>query len=210
MPPYGWRPARRAPSRSGPARSTGTEHTFTISGHHYAVVVLTGLEPGSSTPYEVLLDGDRVWPLKGSAHPPSRIRTLAPGRPVRLLFGSCREPPTTGRRRGPRLDPDVLDAYAVRMASQAHEEWPDALFMAGDQVYADETSAAVQAFIRGRRDVSRAPGLEVADFEEYTRLYYESWSDPNIRWLLSTLAQLDDLRRSRRPGRLEHVARLAR
>ncbi len=29
--------------------------------------------------------------------------------------------------------------------------------------------------------------MEVADFEEYTQLYRESWSDPDIRWLLSTV-----------------------
>jgi PhoD-like phosphatase len=166
---------------------TGTERTFTVSGHHYAIVGLTGLLPGSSTPYQVLLDGDMVWPPAGSIHPASRIRTVDPARPVRLLFGSCREPPEPDQKGKPRLDPDVLDAYAVRMASQAHEEWPDALLMVGDQVYADDTSQAVQEFIRARRDVSVAPHLEVADFEEYTRLYYESWGDPNIRWLLSTL-----------------------
>ncbi len=27
----------------------------------------------------------------------------------------------------------------------------------------------------------------MADFEEYTRLYREAWSDPDIRWLLSTV-----------------------
>jgi hypothetical protein len=166
---------------------SGTGHTFTVAGHHYAVVVLTGLPAGSSTPYEVLLDGDRVWPLPGSVHPPSRIRTLAPGRPVRLLFGSCREPSPGGPRDRSGMDPDVLDAYAIRIASQAHEEWPDALLMVGDQVYADDTSATVQRFIRTRRDVRRAPYTEVANFEEYTRLYYESWGEPNIRWLLSTL-----------------------
>ncbi|MGH2814704.1 MAG: alkaline phosphatase D family protein, partial [Actinomycetota bacterium] len=29
--------------------------------------------------------------------------------------------------------------------------------------------------------------LEVADFEEYTRLYWETWGDPVLRWLLSTV-----------------------
>ena len=43
------------------------------------------------------------------------------------------------------------------------------------------------AFIRARRDVREPPGEEVADFEEYTRLYRESWSDPDIRWLLATV-----------------------
>jgi hypothetical protein len=45
----------------------------------------------------------------------------------------------------------------------------------------------VQEFIRSRRDVRRPPGLEVADFEEYTRLYWETWGDPVLRWLLSTV-----------------------
>ena len=40
---------------------------------------------------------------------------------------------------------------------------------------------------RAARHRRRAPGEQVADFEEYTRLYRESWSDPDIRWLLSTV-----------------------
>ena len=165
---------------------TGTERTFTVAGHHYAVVVLTGLPPSSSIPYEVRLDGDAMWPASGS-YPPSRIRTVDPTRPMRLLLGSCREPPDRWSRGRPGVDPDVLDAYAIRMASQAHEEWPDAFLMVGDQIYADDTSPAVREFIRARRDVSREPHEEVADFEEYTRLYYETWGTPNIRWLLSNL-----------------------
>jgi len=38
--------------------------------------------------------------------------------------------------------------------------------------------------------MSEAPGEVVLDFEEYTRLYYESWSDPAIRWLMSTVSTL--------------------
>ena len=66
-------------------------------------------------------------------------------------------------------------------------DWPDAVLLLGDQVYADEVSPATAKFIRQRRDVSEPPGEEVADFEEYTRLYREAWSDPDIRWLLSTV-----------------------
>jgi hypothetical protein len=166
---------------------TGTERTFAVAGHHYSIVVVSGLASGTSTPYEVWLDGTSAWPAAGSRQPASRIRTIDPARPIRIISGSCREPPRPGERIRAGLDPDVLDAYAIRMASQAHEEWPDAFLMIGDQVYADETSPRVQAFIRARRDVSRDPKLEVADFEEYTQLYYESWGEPNIRWLLSTL-----------------------
>jgi hypothetical protein len=60
--------------------------------------------------------------------------------------------------------------------------------MLGDQVYADEVSPRALEFLRSRRDTSEPPGEEVADFEEYTRLYRESWGEPVIRWLLSTTA----------------------
>src|SRR4029077_7428559 len=53
--------------------------------------------------------------------------------------------------------------------------------------YADNTSRAMQDFIRTRRNIRRPPETQVADFEEYTHLYYETWGDPTVRWLLSTL-----------------------
>ena len=49
--------------------------TFCVGGHHYALVLVEDLAPGSDTVYEVHLDGGRVWPEEGSAFPPSRIRT---------------------------------------------------------------------------------------------------------------------------------------
>ncbi|HEX7471651.1 MAG TPA: alkaline phosphatase D family protein, partial [Candidatus Limnocylindrales bacterium] len=57
----------------------------------------------------------------------------------------------------------------------------------GDQIYADDTSPEMQSFIRTRRNIRRGPRTQVADFEEYTRLYYETWGEPTIRWLLSTM-----------------------
>jgi hypothetical protein len=165
---------------------TGSEPTFTVAGHHYALVVLTGLELASATPYEIDLDRVTRWPEPGSDYPPSVIRTIDPSRPIRLMFGSCREAPTV-RAGNPKIDPDVLDAFATRMAGQAHDEWPDLLLLVGDQVYADKTSPEVKDFIRSRRDIRRAPRDQVADFEEYTRLYVESWGAPVMRWLLSTM-----------------------
>src|SRR4051794_38551979 len=67
-----------------------SERTFRIDGHHYALVCIEGLEPGSRTEYEVRLDGERRWPPADSEFPPSEIRTLEPGRVVRVSFGSCR------------------------------------------------------------------------------------------------------------------------
>ncbi|WIX92667.1 alkaline phosphatase D family protein [Amycolatopsis sp. DG1A-15b] len=157
--------------------------TFEVAGHHYALVVLTGLEPGRSTPYEVRLDGDVVWPEPDGDLPPSRIRTLKPGDPrFRLVFGSCRKP-----REQDALGPDALAAYAHRMAALDEAEWPESLLLLGDQVYADETTDATQDWLATRRDTEKPPGNEVADFEEYCHLYFEAWCDPAVRWLLSTV-----------------------
>ena len=57
--------------------------TFRVHGHHYALVVVDGLAPGSVSPYTVDVDADRVWPpadgAEGGAYPPSVIATLEPG-----------------------------------------------------------------------------------------------------------------------------------
>ena len=60
------------------------------------------------------------------------------------------------------------------------------LLFLGDQVYADETSDAMRDFIASRRDIETPPGEELADYEEYAHLYRLAWTEPSIRWLLST------------------------
>ncbi len=168
--------------------------TFGVAGHHYALVRVEGLEPGSNYVYEVALDGERRWPKDDSDLPPSAIRTKHPDQRLRLAFGSCRvstpfEPPYTLTKdeddRGRELD--ALAALALRMQTQPVEEWPHSLVLLGDQVYADECSPEAREFFRARRDTTEPPYEEVADFEEYTRLYRESWNNPTIRWLLSTV-----------------------
>ena len=47
---------------------TGESPTFTVHGHHYALVDVDGLTPGSSTPYTVELDSEPVWPLADSPY----------------------------------------------------------------------------------------------------------------------------------------------
>jgi hypothetical protein len=168
--------------------------TFCVEGHHYALVLCEGLEPGTITPYEVALDGETVWPLPGDRFPPSVVRTHDPARPTRIAFGSCRvcaphAPPYSLRKDDDDdgREVDALRALAERMRGQDPAEWPEALILLGDQVYADEVSPDVREFIRSRRDTDVPPGETVADFEEYTRLYLESWGEPYMRWLLSTV-----------------------
>ena len=156
-------------------------------------MVLTGLEEGAVIEYRVELDGEPVWPLDDASHPPSAIHTRMGEHEARLVLPICRvgaperEPYTlspTQHEHG--FGVDALWAYARRL-SAGSEPWPDGLLLIGDQVYADEVSPATVEFIRSRRDVSQPPGEEVADFEEYAHLYREAWSDPDIRWLLSTV-----------------------
>lgn len=163
------------------------ETTFEVCGHHYALLRIGGLGEGTSTEYTVHLDGEQVWPRPASTDPPSRIRTLQPDRPQRIAFGSCRVA-TRDAVSGPRrYGVDALDAFAVRTAAHPDDGWPDLLLMLGDQVYADDTTPQTRARIAERRDPKQPPGNEVADFEEYTWLYHESWTDPDLRWLMSTV-----------------------
>jgi len=98
------------------------QRTFCVAGHHYALVFLEDLEPGSCTPYEVRLDGELRWPEPGSELPASVIRTIDPDQELHVIFGSCRvsvpheEPYTLEKddhddggteRRGKRRLPDV-------------------------------------------------------------------------------------------------------
>jgi PhoD-like phosphatase len=163
------------------------ERTWTIAGHHYALVLVEGLTPDSSTPYEVHLDGERAWPPLREVRPPSRIRTQGGSGPLRLAFGSCRYGRAAAKLTDKHFDADSLACYARSLAAADDADWPEAILMLGDQVYADETSEATQRRIRARRDIESGAGDQVADFEEYTWLYLESWTDPDVRWLLSNV-----------------------
>jgi hypothetical protein len=175
---------------SGPAEVEvlgATARTFAVCGHHFALVEVTGLTPGSVTPYEVRVNGEPVWPSPGSGLPPSVIRTRGGAGPVRVVFGSCRHAEPDDRRTAAALGVDAMRAYARRMAGLAPEKWPDALLLLGDQVYADDPSPQTRRWLRSRRDTADASQVEVGDFTEYVRLYRDTWSDPESRWLLSTV-----------------------
>ncbi|MGH3344485.1 MAG: alkaline phosphatase D family protein [Carbonactinosporaceae bacterium] len=167
-----------------------TTYTFTVHGHHYALVEVEGLTPGSSTRYTVELDGEPVWPDRDSGFPASRIRTLDRDTGLRLVVGSCRTSAPHDADGTRAHGVDALRAYALRMTGRPEAEWPSAAALLGDQVYADLTSGQLRHLIRRRRDVARPPGFEVTNFEEYTHLYRLAWTDPAIRWLLSTIPSM--------------------
>jgi PhoD-like phosphatase len=169
--------------------------TFEVEGHHYALVHMTDLAPATRYEYSVHLDGDKAWPEPDSTFPPSILRTFDPHATLRIAFGSCRvamphEPPFTLTHQEDAthgFEIDALRALSFRMRAQPEEQWPHALLMLGDQIYADEVSPKVREWISARRDTSQPPGEELADFEEFTRLYRDSWGQVDIRWLLSTI-----------------------
>ncbi|HJT04901.1 MAG TPA: alkaline phosphatase D family protein, partial [Pseudonocardiaceae bacterium] len=161
--------------------------TFTVCEQHYALVEVTGLAPGSVRTYQVHLDGELVWPRPGSSWPDSRIRTRGARAVVRVVFGSCRRAKPGDPAAAAAIGADALDGLAARMAGMAPQEWPDALLLLGDQVYADEPTPQTERWMDSRRDTTAPPGHEVVDFTEYARLYLESWSDPPVRWLMSTV-----------------------
>lgn len=166
--------------------------TFAVQGYHYALVTVTGLAPDSVTEYDVKCDGDVVWPLPDSPFPPSVIRTRGPASTHRLqaIFGSCRYPKTDDPSIESKLELDALDVYAARMATRPIDDWPEAVIMLGDQLYADELTPEARQRLAGRRSRTKRakrPPDEVVSFAEYERLYRHSWSDPEIRWLMSTV-----------------------
>jgi len=170
-----------------------TARTFGAHGHHYALVEVTGLRPGTTTPYRVLVDGERVWPPDDPVFadfPPSVIPTVDPAKPLRVAFGSCRVSVSHDEEGNQSFGIDALRAYALHMAGLTTgepERWPDIVVFLGDQVYADDTSPKMKEFIASRRDPAKPPWNELKDYEEYSHLYRLAWSDPANRWLLSTL-----------------------
>ena len=171
-----------------------TASTFTVEGHHYALVAIEGLEAGEAYEYEVHLDGGRAWPPEGYEFPHPRIRPIPADGDLRLLFGSCRtsaphRPPHTFQRwwhpKGRGID--ALHTFALRMLRQPTAIWPDALVMLGDQLYADQPPKNVRETVAPREVHSDGPVEVLEDFEEYTVGYRDIWTYPVVRWMLSTL-----------------------
>ena len=148
------------------------------------------------TPTRSSLDGERRWPeprlrparRAASARSPAErplgsLRLLPGGRAAR----SAMDAPDQGRAR-PRTRVRRAARARARMRDEPRREWPDLLLLLGDQVYADEGSPRHRAFAESRRDTEDAPGRRVTRLRGVrAALPRESWSDPVIRWLLSTV-----------------------
>ncbi|OJU86092.1 MAG: hypothetical protein BGO11_04740 [Solirubrobacterales bacterium 70-9] len=170
------------------------EPTFRVEGHHYALVRVEGLKPGTDHPYDVRLDGEVRWPEADSGLPPSSLRTLGGEGPLDVAFGSCRvavpheEPWTKSKDEDERgHEVDALWVLAQEI-SRDDSRRPDLLFLLGDQIYVDEGSPETRAKIGEKRGTETAPEAEVTDFQEYTWLYQESWREPLIRWLFANVS----------------------
>lgn len=177
-----------APARVTVAADGRTWHaaSFVVEGHHYALVLLDGLEAGRTYDYTVSVDDEQVWPPAGSDLPPSSIATLDHARPTLLAFGSCRTSVPHDAEHHESHGVDALRTFALSLA-KGESDRPDVLALLGDQVYADETSPQMHDFIASRRDIEEPPGEEIKDYAEYAHLYQLAWSDPAIRWVLSVV-----------------------
>lgn len=171
-------------------RSEGREwscQTFSAHGHHYAIVLVDGLEPASIQDYSVDLGDRQVWPEADSEFPPSRIATLDPAKDASFLFGSCRTSVSHDKEGTDLHGVDAMRSYAYEMRRNP-DHWPEFVLFLGDQLYADDTSPQMRDFIEKRRGLDDPPGEEVKDFIEYAELYRLAWTEPANRWLLSTLS----------------------
>ena len=183
-PPSGSRPTAPAPSRCSAAPSAPGG-----GRHHYALVVVERAAAG--TPRRRTTYG---WTARSSGPPPDsdlpapRIRTMdpehaAPRRlrvvPLRDARTRSRATTTSRRTRWTRTPADGAGCPTTggrtRCSCSATRSTPT------------RRPSTSSARIRARRDVDVEPGEQIKDFEEYTWLYEESWTDPHVRWLLSTI-----------------------
>ncbi|WP_245650319.1 alkaline phosphatase D family protein [Millisia brevis] len=195
---------------------TVEDHTWGLYDHHYALLVLEGLPADTAIEYGVTVTPDPTdptdpvdpgagpvdepvsWPAYG---PPPIFRTTGSAdTPARIAFGSCRRGDDYSPGSLRQIGADALVGLAWRVQLQQPSERPQLLALLGDQVYADNPTAPILHRLRMRRAAGIGPTDaevidEICDFEEYTWLYHQSWSEPAVRELFAvvpTCMILDD------------------
>jgi phosphodiesterase/alkaline phosphatase D-like protein len=181
--------------------------TFRVGLRFYAMVPIERLL--SSTWYEYQIDAQTtdsaittVWPIRSPSGPLpySTFQTfpVGQGTNLRIAYLSCRAVQTEKEDKEIRkiTQADALKVYALRIIADYHHRqlrWPHILVMMGDQIYTDDLSPYMRELIS---DSHKAQGLPdeisevVSTFEEHAMLYNESWSDEDVRWLLSCIPSL--------------------
>ncbi|OZF26732.1 hypothetical protein CH296_24080 [Rhodococcus sp. 14-2496-1d] len=178
----------------------GSERTWGVHGHHYALVPLEGLPANATVNYEVFVDERRVWPPEGRT---AAIHTVDAEGPVTLAFGSCRRGDNYSEESLKQIGADALAGLGNALIEQDPSRWPQALLLLGDQVYADDPSPEIVERLQARRSSGEGPQSaigtdaenEICDFEEYSWLYRESWGLEPVRTLMASIPScmiLDD------------------
>ena len=199
-----WVETDRPLPRRGPGHG---EPTWTVAGHHYALVrVDRPAEPAARTEYQVRLDGELAWPRPDDppaapADPHHRAGTHRSG--SRSVPAAT--PGPTQFADDPHFEPDALVCLARDLPGTRRAAGRTRCCMLGDQVYADETTARHPGTGSGRSATSprcqgagrRLRGIHLAVCRILDR--------PGRPLAAVHAAHLDDLRRSRRPRRLEHL-----
>jgi hypothetical protein len=174
------------PGREAAGGGHGQAPTFRVHGHHYALVLIGGLEPDRVYTYRLELDGEQVWrsrwPPRTGRLPGQHHPHPAGDHPLRIAFGSCRSPPprpldaAAERRPQAGQGADALYAFALRMRDT--DPAPGRTSCCCWATRSTPTTPPSGCRTSSARDATSGsrPALEVADFEEYTRLYWETWA----------------------------------
>lgn len=161
--------------------------TVMVGGRHYALSLLTGLQPATWYTYHVSASSGESLPFSAEEIPVQCFRTLDlpdAGAALRLAYGSCRKLSAE--------EPDALSAlgsWLLRFLDRREVCWPHILLLIGDQIYADD-------FREGHdqaeaEEVPGGPQRAARSYEEFARLYTEAWtSDAGIRQVLAALPTL--------------------
>ena len=193
-----------SPATGGREAAGGRERPgadLPVEGHHYALVLIDGLEPDRVYTYRVELDGERGLAgaggrprrsrLPGEHHPhparrppaADRLWVLPGRRPARAAVDAAaqrRPQARQGGRRPVRVRPADARRRPRHLARPRCCCW-------ATRCTPTTTSEKADSSARAAAGRPSRPGAEVADFEEYTQLYGSPGRDPEVRWLLSTV-----------------------
>ena len=174
------------------------EPTFRVDGHHYALVRIEGLEPGGRNEYEVALDGERA--LAGARLRPAAERDPHPRRRTSRSTSASAPAGSPSRTSAPytRAKDDHEDGHEVdALRVLAAADGPRRRATTGPSC--SSCSATRSTSTRARRETrerrsatgaapTRRPARRSPTSRSTPGSTSESWSDPLIRWLFSTVS----------------------